>query len=80
MCAICRRYICPSACPSFLGESAELGKRLFECSACGEAIYEGDEYIVGYGKPYCNRCVSYGAIENEAQEGQRGGGKRWMKR
>ena len=40
MCAICRRYICPSACPSFLGESAELGKRLF--------ILPAHEYLKSY--------------------------------
>ena len=57
MCAICRRYICPSACPSFEGASAELGRRLSVCTSCGGAIYESDEYVINYGKPYCKRCA-----------------------
>lgn len=71
MCAICRRYICPSACPSFVGDSAELGKRLFGCSGCGEAIYEDDEYNIRYGKPYCKKCTELEIYEE--QEGRCGG-------
>jgi transcription initiation factor IIE alpha subunit len=72
MCAICRRYICPSACPSFTGESAELGERLFDCSSCGAVVYENDEYAISYGKPYCKRCVELGKTD-DGQGGERGG-------
>ena len=60
MCTICRRYLCPSSCPSFVGISAELGKRRFECAGCGEWIYENDNYEVRYGNPYCVECVECG--------------------
>ena len=69
MCAICRRYLCPSVCPSFMGESAELGKRLFKCAVCNEWIYEDDEFVINYGKPYCKTCEEIGAgVENEQIE------------
>ena len=74
MCAICRRYICPSACPSFAGESAELGKRLYVCSSCGEPIYEIDEYDIQYGNPYCKRCAEFDK-KCEAEYEYSGGGR-----
>ena len=73
MCAICRRYICPSACPSFEGESAELGKRLFVCSMCDEPIYETDEYGIRYGNPYCKKCIELDKTEREREERRNGG-------
>ena len=56
MCAICRRYTCPSSCPRYVGRSAELGERLFECTACEKGIYENDDYRILSGKPYCEEC------------------------
>ena len=71
MCAICRRYICPSACPSFEGASAELGRRLSVCTSCGGAIYESDEYVINYGKPYCKSCFE--RLDEEQSEVFAGG-------
>lgn len=41
MCDICKRDMCPSACPNYSPTS----KAFHYCSACGEGIYEGEEYI-----------------------------------
>lgn len=58
MCEICRKYLCPPGCPSFVGRSAEFGRRLFRCAGCGANIYEDDDYVLDYGKPYCLECMN----------------------
>lgn len=58
MCEFCRKYLCPSCCPSFVGHSAELGRVRFRCTGCGKRLYEDDDYIIDYGKPYCLSCKS----------------------
>ena len=68
MCKMCRRYKCPPTCPAFVGESAELGKRMLKCALCGGAIYENDRYTVYYGKPYCERCVEVGKTDKRCEE------------
>lgn len=68
MCDICRRFICPPACPSYAGISAEYGKRRARCTECGRWLYDEDDYIIDYGYPYCLRCAKlYG--EDEEDEG-----------
>jgi hypothetical protein len=42
MCDICKKFICPPACPSYDGRSAEHGKRIADCAICKEPIYLGD--------------------------------------
>ena len=66
MCDICRRYICPPRCPSFVGRSAEFGRAIFRCASCGRRIYENDDYVINYGKPYCYKCMN---LEFEKREG-----------
>ena len=56
MCRICGKYICPPACPSYEGESAERGRRTGWCRGCGEALFEYDEVRYSGGKPYCFAC------------------------
>lgn len=46
MCAICRMYICPAACPSYEGKSLERGKPVAQCEECGEYIYADDTNII----------------------------------
>ena len=58
MCQICGKYICPSACPSYDGESAEYGKRIDFCSECGAYLCEFEYIDYSYGKPYCSECAS----------------------
>lgn len=56
MCEICRKYLCPPACPSYVGRSAERGKTVFRCADCGKLLHEYDDYIIDYGNPYCLAC------------------------
>ena len=64
MCEICRGYFCYPSCPSFAGESAELGRRLFLCCLCGCVIYETDDYAMDKGKWYCTECAEVIKEEN----------------
>ena len=66
MCLICGKYYCPAGCPSYVGDSAELGRRMFTCHSCGEYVYENEDYMLVYGKPYCIDC--FNAIESNADE------------
>lgn len=56
MCQICGKYLCPPACPSYRGRSAERGYKICECSACGTFLCEYDTIKHSYGKPYCQDC------------------------
>ena len=55
MCEICRRFICPSSCPSYDGRSSEYGRRIGVCRRCGEDIYRGEAYFFG-GRYLCEKC------------------------
>ena len=57
MCRICGKYNCPPACPSYNGESAELGERIDFCAVCGTPLYQYEYIKYSYGKPYCVDCV-----------------------
>lgn len=57
MCEICHKYKCSSGCPSYEGESAELGRRVCFCEGCGVTLYEYEEICYSYGKPYCIDCL-----------------------
>ena len=57
MCDICGGYFCYPSCPSYNGDSAEFGRRLFCCSQCGCSIYEADEYTVDEDNVYCEECL-----------------------
>ena len=65
MCRICGKYICPTSCPSYDGESAELGKRIAFCSLCGGSLREYDYVRFYYGKPYCAECIEHFIDEND---------------
>ena len=56
MCRICGKYICPPPCPSYCGESAEMGKMIGRCAGCGERLCEYDYLRYAYGKLLCHRC------------------------
>ena len=56
MCDICGGYFCYPSCPSYNGDSAEFGKRLFLCSRCGRSIYEIDDYTKDEDNVYCEEC------------------------
>lgn len=56
MCQICGKYLCPPACPSYRGRSAERGDKICECSVCGAFLCEYDIVKYSYGKPYCRDC------------------------
>ena len=56
MCRICGKYICPPACPSYDGESAERGRAKGRCYVCGAMVCEYDEIVYSSGKPYCFAC------------------------
>lgn len=58
MCGICGKFICPSSCPSFDGESAEYGKRIGYCAGCGISLCEYEDIEYSYGKPYCSECAT----------------------
>ena len=54
MCEICRRFICPSSCPSYEGRSSEYGRRIGVCRRCGGSVY-GEAYLFG-GRYICSEC------------------------
>ncbi len=56
MCRICGKYICPPACPSYDGESAERGRRIGFCASCNRTLCEYDYIGYSNGKPYCLDC------------------------
>lgn len=58
MCSICGKYLCPPACPSYRGDSAELGKRVGICRKCGRYIYENEDYYGSVGAKICEDCAS----------------------
>ena len=47
-----------------MGVSAELGKKLFRCAACGENVYEADDYKIDKGRAYCSVCAR--EVENRS--------------
>ena len=40
MCSLCNSNPCDPRCPNYI-----LPRALFHCSACGEGIYDGEEYV-----------------------------------
>ena len=58
MCDICKKFICPPACPSYDGRSAEHGKRIAVCAICKEPIYLGDLYFASTKLILCSRCYA----------------------
>lgn len=40
ICSLCRQHPCHSRCPNYMPPRA-----IHHCSACGEGIYAGEEYI-----------------------------------
>ncbi len=65
MCNVCKREICPSACPEYKGYSVERGVPVGQCNECGEYIYE-DDRAYGYGRRmYCEECGSSLALNTE---------------
>ena len=67
MCQNCGQYFCYPSCPSFVGLSAELGRRLFRCFSCGESIFEADDYSIYNGVAFCAEC----AERREEKEGDK---------
>lgn len=55
MCELCRKSICPGACPN-APEPPLYG----ECEVCGEPIYDGDECYELGDHLYCEACVHRG--------------------
>lgn len=53
MCELCKRLICPSACPN-----APEARKVYICSGCGRAIREGDDYYDFLNEQFCEQCVS----------------------
>ena len=68
MCEICGQYFCYPSCPSFMGVSAELGNKLFRCAACGENVYEADDYKIDKGRAYCSVCAREVENRNGAKD------------
>ena len=56
MCQICRKYKCTSACPEYVGNSAEWGAKICECRVCGLPLRKFEDVKYSYGNPYCNAC------------------------
>ena len=67
MCEICGQYFCYPSCPSFVGNSAELGASIFRCSVCSSRIFESDDYTVYNGKVVCENCD---ALVGEERKGR----------
>ena len=65
MCQTCGQYFCYPSCPSFVGISAELGRRLFRCSGCGESLFEADDFMIYKGRPFCSSCAKGGEEKEE---------------
>lgn len=57
MCEICRKYRCPPNCPSYEGRSAEYGRRIAVCGACGRSLYEEDIIREYGGRAVCDECA-----------------------
>ena len=56
MCEICKRFICPPACPSYDGRSAEKGKRIAVCRVCGAELYADSDFFVKGATFLCKIC------------------------
>ncbi|MBP3314184.1 MAG: hypothetical protein J6M03_00035 [Clostridia bacterium] len=56
MCEICRRFICPPACPSYNGRNVEYGRRRGVCASCGKELYSSDEIYGSFTKILCKKC------------------------
>ena len=69
MCEICGGYFCYPSCPSYDGDNAELGRRLYWCSSCGCSIHEADRYTVDGDNVYCEDCTrERGDTEDDEKE------------
>ena len=62
MCDICGRPICPPACPSYNGRSAELGHRVGICRKCGRSIYTGESARQEFDSLVCGECSKAAAV------------------
>ena len=61
MCDICGKYICPPACPSYSGDSAEFGRCVGVCRKCGRSIYADNEYFGSVSARICLDCAKENA-------------------
>lgn len=57
MCEVCGQYFCYPSCPSYEGESAELGSPLFRCVKCGMRLFRSDNYTIYNGRFFCEECL-----------------------
>lgn len=55
MCSLCMQNDCNCHCPNYLPPKA-----IHYCSACGEGIYEGEEYIENQDSEYRHYDCFYG--------------------
>ena len=62
LCIICRRYLCPPACPSYKGVSPLKGRPIGQCEECERYIYGDDEGYFTERAVYCEECA--GAAED----------------
>ncbi|MBQ6091324.1 MAG: hypothetical protein IJL07_08690 [Lachnospiraceae bacterium] len=59
MCEICRQIPCHPRCPN-----APEPEPKYECSECGEGIYEGDRYFDGPDGYICEDCMENKSVED----------------
>lgn len=63
MCDLCMQTPCANGCPN------EPDPRvIYECSACGAEIVEGDECCKAAGYVYCNECYRIESAEFDEAE------------
>lgn len=60
MCEYCHQYPHALGCPN--DPDPEV---IYECSACGADIVEGEDYYEVDGEPYCDGCVRSRTAEVE---------------
>ncbi len=60
ICAECKQYSCPSACPEYSGElHAELGRRVAKCFACECNVFELEKAYFFSDRAMCSECAKH---------------------
>ena len=56
MCEICGKYVCPPACPSYMGKSCNSGGLWAVCTRCSREIYRRDVLFRKSEMIFCREC------------------------
>ena len=57
ICDECKKYVCPSSCPSFGGRGVGTEAMIGECTRCQVRLYSDDAYFEREGRHICAECA-----------------------